>query len=108
MSLRSRLDRLSRELCWGGLWDGATLEDVRDALAAKRRGEPYRVPPGLGRAGVFIGILRDVRDLPADADHEAAKDRLMQRGRDAGFTPAEMARLQAELTRRLRRSSCVT
>ena len=76
MSLRSRLDRLSRQLCWGGLWDGATLEDVRD--------------------------------LPADADHEAAKDRLMQRGRDAGFTPAEMARLQAELARRLGRSSCVT
>jgi hypothetical protein len=108
MSLRSRLDRLSRELCWGGLWDGATLEDFRAALQAKRSGLPYAPSPDLWRAAVFMRILRNVIDLDPAADSEAAKDRMMQQGRDAGFSAPELARLQAELTRRLGRSSCVT
>jgi hypothetical protein len=99
--LRGRLDRLSRAMCFGALWDGLTLEDCRDALAAHRAGLPYPTTPGMVRAGVMLGILRDLRDLPEDADREALRARMLNRGWEAGFSVPEMDKLRAALVRAL-------
>jgi hypothetical protein len=61
------------------------------------------------RAGVFLRCIRETIDLPVDADCQAVMDRLMERGAEAGFTGAELAKLRSELAKRLVRDrQCVT
>jgi hypothetical protein len=60
------------------------------------------------RAAAFLRIRRELRDLDPDADREAVRERLLERGRNAGFNPREMDKLRAELAKRLGRDrSCV-
>ncbi len=73
MSLRARVDKLSRELCFGELFDGATMEE----LSAHVWGDgPAR--PGVLRAitsTAIRGIWMDLHDPDRTADaREALED----------------------------------
>jgi hypothetical protein len=102
-NLRGRIEKLVIRIGPGRLWDGATLNDARDWLKAKREGRPYSPRPGLVRAGRFIGLLREARriaidlgDRPVDPGIMAG---LMEQGRAGGLHDDELEMLRGGLSR---------
>jgi hypothetical protein len=121
MSIKSRIDQLSRALGSGRLWDGSSAESLANCGYLDDRADlesQYETPSkGTERLALYMqarGVLCDVLegrrpgadqeaiesarealdiiDLAPDADLPAIVSRLMELGRWAGFAPAEMDR----------------
>ena len=105
MSLKARIDKLSRELAFGDLFDGCTMEELSsNGFFGEHPNENAR--PGVKRCAAFHGILI-IRDsaaetraeygIPDDATHEQIKERLLELGTEAGLTEKEMKSLSESI-----------
>ena len=112
MSLKARLDRLTRELAFGERFDGTTVEDL--ARYGFFSAEPdENAPNGVWRAATYIGIqniwdhlhnpakAQETREKFGIADDETdsqIKARLISMGAEEGLNKREIRDLERDLT----------
>lgn len=65
MSLKSRIDALSRALSWGELWDGCSMEDIAYYWRDKRAGRCTLddAAPGVRRILAFVSVQSALRTV---------------------------------------------
>jgi hypothetical protein len=69
VSIRSRLDALSRQLSFGARFDGGDMESIAEFMFADER--PAFIPPGVLRASAYVVLCGIWNDLGSDREDEA-------------------------------------
>ena len=114
MSLRSRVDQMFRDLGWGDLWDGEDMESLAKTrvFTPGNKERLQKAKPGVQRLAVYGGLMvqwikltrsRYEAERPAVmgklglsefATLDEARDRILELGRENGFSDAEMVKLE--------------
>ncbi len=107
MSLKARIDKIARELCFGEMFDGATMEELSSHAFGNG---PAR--PGVLRAELFTAIRAiwmDLRNperaaearedleeygIDPDATDDEIREQLLELGSREGLTGREMTSLR--------------
>jgi hypothetical protein len=89
MSLKGRLDALSREHSFGEMWDGCTLEEISRLGFFSDEGPTGFVRPGVQRAVLALTLSWLPHDI-AEADEETAAELRAEFGIAADATDADI------------------